>query len=49
MGTNFWPKRVCHTEQVMVCGVLIFKQGVQFHYLVSGAECLFGPEAFKRV
>ena len=44
-----WPQRECAAAQGMIFRVLGLKQGIQFFYLMSWNECLFGPKAFKRV
>ena len=44
-----WPRRECAAAQGMIFRVLGLKQGIQFFYLMSWNECLFGPKAFKRV
>ena len=44
---GIWPKRVCTAEQGMVFKVLSLKHGIQFHYLASWTECLFGPKPLK--
>ena len=44
-----WPQRECAAAQGMIFRVLGLKQDIQFFYLMSWNECLFGPKAFKRV
>lgn len=44
-----WSQRECAAAQGMIFRVLGLKQGIQFFYLMSWNECLFGPKAFKRV